>query len=196
MATRMANQEAWNEQFEGINFLRVMNKFHLSLLIQNLNKFEVFLQQSVMNLRSGIQQNSLMFTSEFFKNNFADCDDTLKQFVKCVLPSVLFKTVYDKKFISNLAKASVVSSFKSCPFIETLEILLEDGCLCKSNNKKLIEFSFEFIDQFFQQVDNVFLEPIIGKHPTLMKLVNQVYDGTNSAPRIKKPSVEVFKNLK
>ena len=149
MATRMANQEAWNEQFEGINFLRVMNKFHLSLLIQNLNKFEVFLQQSVMNLRSGIQQNSLMFTSEFFKNNFADCDDTLKQFVKCLLPSVLFKTVYDKKFISNLAKASVVSSFKYCPFIETLEILLEDGCLCKSNNKKLIELSFEFIDQFF-----------------------------------------------
>lgn len=27
-------------------------------------------------------------------------------------------------------------------------------------------------------------------------MVNTVYDGTNSAPRIKKPSVEVFKNLK
>ena len=44
MATRMADQEAWNEQFEAINFLRVMNKFHLDLLIKNLSKFEVFMQ--------------------------------------------------------------------------------------------------------------------------------------------------------
>ena len=101
-----------------------------------------------MNLRSGIQQNSLMFTSEFFKNHFSDCDDALKSFIKCVLPSVLFKTTYDKKFIANQAKTSMQNSFKSCPYMETLAILLEDGCLCQSKNKKLIEFSFEFIDQF------------------------------------------------
>jgi hypothetical protein len=95
-----------------------------------------------------------MFTSEFFKNHFSDCDDTLKSFIKCVLPSVLFKTVYDKRFIANIAKASIVNSFTSCPYMETLDVLLEDGCLCKSNNKKLIEFSFEFIDQFIQKVDN------------------------------------------
>lgn len=82
MATRMADQEAWNDQFDGINFLRIMNKFHLNLLMENLSKFEVFIQQSIMNLRSGIQQNSLMFTSEFFKNTFQQAqDDTLKQFI-------------------------------------------------------------------------------------------------------------------
>lgn len=77
-----------------------------------------------------------------------------------MLPSVLFKTVYDKRFIANQAKASIMSCFKSCPYIETLAVLIEDGCTNKGNNKKLIEFSFEFIDQFIQQVDNVFLAPI------------------------------------
>ena len=44
MAAKMADQEAWNEQFEAIDFLRIMNKFHLDLLIQNLSKFEQFIQ--------------------------------------------------------------------------------------------------------------------------------------------------------
>ena len=54
MVPRMEDKEAWNEQFEGINYLRVMNKFHQDFLVQNLSKFELFMQQSVMNLRSGI----------------------------------------------------------------------------------------------------------------------------------------------
>jgi len=67
-----------------------------------------------MNLRSGIQKNSLMFTTEFFRNEFNNCDTTLISFVQKVLPSVMFKTVYDKVFISKEAKNSVTASLKSC----------------------------------------------------------------------------------
>ena len=61
----------------------------------NLSKFQMFLKESVENLRSGNQKNSLMFTTEFFSNidKSVSQNDTLISFVETVLPSVLFKTV-------------------------------------------------------------------------------------------------------
>ena len=59
-----------------------------------------------------------------------------------------------------------------------------------------MEESYGYIDLFIKGVDNQFLGPIVTGEKTLVKLVNQVYEGVNSAPRIKKPSTEVFKNLK
>lgn len=54
MVKRMADQEAWNEQFEAIDWLRAMNKYHQAVLMTHLSKFQVFIKESVENLRSGI----------------------------------------------------------------------------------------------------------------------------------------------
>ena len=65
---KMSDPEEWNEQFEAINQLRVMNKFHYDVLMKNLISFSKFIKDSVDNLRSGISKNALMFTTEFFGN--------------------------------------------------------------------------------------------------------------------------------
>ena len=68
MKTRMADPEAWHAQFEGLDFLRKMNKYHNELLMDNIEFFCQFLKDSVDNLRSGISKDALMFTTELFKN--------------------------------------------------------------------------------------------------------------------------------
>ena len=64
----MSDPEEWNAQFEAINLLRVINKYHFDTLMQNLQSFTKFLKDSVDNLRSGISKNALMFTTEFLSN--------------------------------------------------------------------------------------------------------------------------------
>ena len=80
----------------------------------------------------------------------------------------MFKTTYDKVFIAKEAKNSVTASLNSCKFIETLQVLIEDGCLCKGNNKMLIENSYGFIDAFIKGVDNQFLGPVLEGEKTLV----------------------------
>ena len=59
-----------------------------------------------------------------------------------MLPSVIYKTVYDKVFISKEALSAVKNWLTHCIYPETLNMVIQHGCLCKSNNKKLIELSY------------------------------------------------------
>ena len=192
MIKRMADQEAWNEQFEALDWLRVINKYHREFLMENIVKFQIFIKESVENLRSGIQKNSLMFATEFFKNiEIGKNQEKLVSFVQTVLPSVLFKTVYDKVFISKEAKTAVTHSLTTCHFKETLEVIINDGCLNKSN-KKLMEDSYSFIGVFIKNADSSFFEA----NPEITSLmVNTLTGGVDSMPRIKKASTEVFKDI-
>ena len=66
MHARAKDSEEWHAQFEAINWLRMMNKYHNAKLMENLLIFSIFLKDSVENLRSGISKNALMFTTELF----------------------------------------------------------------------------------------------------------------------------------
>jgi hypothetical protein len=69
MKDMMADPEDWLAQFNAINNLRVMSKYHHgSALMENLETFTPFVKASVENLRSNISKNSLMFCTEFFGN--------------------------------------------------------------------------------------------------------------------------------
>lgn len=133
-----------------------------------------------------------MFATEFFKNlNKSKDQDVVISFVETVLPSVLFKTVYDKVFISKEAKSAITFSLESCHSKETLSVLINDGCLCKAN-KKLQELSYEFIGVFVKSSEKTFFE---GNTEITEILVNQLLVGVDSVPRIKKASTEVFKEI-
>jgi hypothetical protein len=84
----------------------------------------------------------------------------------------MFKTTYDKVFIAKEAKNSVTASLKSCKFIETLQVLIEDGCLC--TNKVLIENSYGFIDAFIKGVDNQFLGPTEDGYNSFIQCQNEL----------------------
>lgn len=144
------------------------------------------------NLRSGIQKNSLMFATEFFKNiEIGQNTEKLISFVETVLPSVLFKTVYDKVFISKEAKNAVTHSLHTCHFKETLGVIINDGCLNKSN-KKLMEDSYPYIGIFVKNAESSFFD----SNPEITALmVSTLTTGVDSMPRIKKASTEVFKDI-
>ena len=69
MPARVAEPEEWHRQFEALDFLRMMNKYHTDVLVNNILNFAKFIKESIENLRSGISKNALMFTTEFFNNS-------------------------------------------------------------------------------------------------------------------------------
>lgn len=68
MKEMMGNPEDWLAMFNALNNLRVINKYHSGVLMENLEYFTPFLKQMVDNLRSNLSKNSLMFCTEFFNN--------------------------------------------------------------------------------------------------------------------------------
>ena len=142
MKGMMADPEDWLAQFNAINNLRIMSKYHHgTALMANLDAFTPFLKASVDNLRSNISKNSLMFCNEFFSNTESlqneKHQEQLIKFLKVALPSIFLRTVYDKVFIAKEAKNAVANCLKNCVIPEVLEIVVQDGCYNKINNKRL-----------------------------------------------------------
>ena len=115
-----------------------MNKYHIEVLVNNLPDFAKFIKESVENLRSGISKDSLMFTTEFFSNTSTLTEEKYQpaiiSFVSITMPSVVFKTVYDKTFIAKEAKTTVAKALEACYYDEMLESLM---MYCNGSNKAL-----------------------------------------------------------
>ena len=142
LTARFEDPENWTGLFDAITEMRIMNKYHVATLMKYLNKLTDFIKNSVDNLRSGISKNALMLTTEISLNedavgidspNAEQNNEMILVYVNTVMPSVLFKTVYDKVFISREAKSTINNSLKEgkCLYREMLVVLIEDGC----NNK-------------------------------------------------------------
>ena len=118
---KISDPEEWLNQFNAIDSLRIMNKFYSYDLIENLELFIQFAKDSVENLRSNISKNALMFCTELFNNQETISEikyrEQTTKFIKVIMPSLLFKTVYDKVFISKEAKSAVANAIKNCIFI-------------------------------------------------------------------------------
>ena len=105
---RMKDPEQWHMQFECIDELRMLNRFHIVSLMVEISKYFKFIKDSIENLRSGISKNALLFMTEFFNNEEvmtnADYKETITEFVNTTMATIVFKTIYEKAFIANLAK--------------------------------------------------------------------------------------------
>ena len=62
-----------------------------------------------------------MLCTELFNNQETISEikyrEQTTKFIKAIMPSLLFKTVYDKVFISKEAKQAVTYAIKNCIFI-------------------------------------------------------------------------------
>ena len=65
---KIIDPEEWLNQFNALDCLRIINKYHSHDLIENLELFIQFAKDSVENLRSNISKNALMFCTELFNN--------------------------------------------------------------------------------------------------------------------------------
>ena len=84
-------------------------------------------------------KNALMFTQEFFENKDVMKNpkywDSIIELINVVMPSALFKTIYEKGFIAAIARNSVTNALECCIFDELLDVLIDTGC--NSTNKNL-----------------------------------------------------------
>ena len=62
------------------------------------------------------------------------------------MPSIVFKTVYDKVFIAKEAKTSVVNALDSCIFDDMLTVIIKTGC--NGNNRTLQENGYIYCGLF------------------------------------------------
>mmetsp|Transcript_14508 Transcript_14508/g.22516 ORF Transcript_14508/g.22516 Transcript_14508/m.22516 type:complete len:282 (+) Transcript_14508:56-901(+) len=201
MQDRINDPEEWHAQFEGLDHLRKMSKFHKAKMVEWSAYFAPFLKASVDNLRSGISKDALMFTTEFLKDKGETTTESLVEFIKVVGPSILHKTVYEKAFISKEAKTSMMHAIATAPCSELLAFLLSDGCRCKNNNKSLMENSYTYVGEFFKQVGTSFVEPLASSEESdrktlLLEVVRQLQVGIDSMPKIKKAATEALKLFK
>lgn len=77
-------------------------------------------------------------------------------------------------------------------------MLLEDGCSNKLNNIKLKEKSFTYLSKFVENVDASFFlwDQVPEDQKAILKsLIEQLSDGLNGMPRIKKVAQACFKSL-
>ena len=111
MKGMMGDAEDWLAMFNATNNLRVLNKYHSGVLMENLEFFSNFVKSQVENLRSNLSKNSLMLCTEFFKNKESLQEEkyqsALINFLNIVLPAVFMRCVYDKVFIAKEAKNAV-----------------------------------------------------------------------------------------
>ena len=61
MKEMMGNPEDWLAMFNALNNLRVINKYHSGVRMENLEYFTPFLKQLFDNLRFNLSKNSLVF---------------------------------------------------------------------------------------------------------------------------------------
>jgi len=118
----------WILQFEALDTIRIFQKHTIEFICERYDVISDFLQNSVNNLRSNVSKNALMCLQEFtaqFK------PPELEKFVGEQCKVVLLKVVYDKAFISNLAKKVISGAVTNCAYHSLIDVLVEG---CKSKN--------------------------------------------------------------
>lgn len=96
-------------QWDAVLSLRILNKFHFSVLESILDQFTTFIKGQIENLRSNNSRNGLALFLEIFSNNAEKCpegrkdSDTWACFLDINFGPVFAKTAADKKFLSLTA---------------------------------------------------------------------------------------------
>lgn len=122
-------------------------------------------------------------------------EETISDLIRITMPSIVFKTVYEKVFIAKEAKNAVTSALDACTCDVLLNVLLDAGC--NSNSRILQENSYAYCGLFVKNVDSSYLGKALDKdgNHAIVKLVNQLMIGADAMAKIKKASVETLKNL-
>lgn len=93
-----------------------------------------------------------MLANEFLKTKVHTTQSSI-DFATVVMPSILQRTVYDKKFISLTAVAAMKEASQTCLFMEFLQIILEKGCASKTGSKNLVVNGFTYTNLFIKSCD-------------------------------------------
>ena len=98
--------------------------------------------------------------------------ETIVELVKVIMPSIVFKTVYEKAFIAKEAQTSVKNALETCIFNDMLSILIQTGC--NGTNRTLQENGYTYIGLFVKKAKAEYFGDALNKDKSehLVKLMN------------------------
>ena len=181
-----ASDEEWRSQYDAIDNLRILNKYHTDLASTLQDEFAGFICTQIDNLRSNNSRNALNFVLELFKNNNANVSDA---FAKSCLPLVFVKTQYDKKFISEVAKDSIRALVLTSASPAICELILEGT---RSKNVNTAEFAVEQLVNLVKNANPAFYEDPVAN--SLISAMCAIIEGKK--PRMVKNAVPVLQEVK
>lgn len=108
-----SHDEQWRMQWDAVQNMRILNKFHYSALENFIDQQGNFIKAQVENLRSNNNRNALCLFAEIFSSNHEKCpegkkvNDTWAVFLDVTFATIFAKAAADKKFLSLMAQKGI-----------------------------------------------------------------------------------------
>jgi len=132
----------WKIQFDVIENLRILNKFHPKEVGKYLHQFPAFLQRCIDNLRTNLSKNTLLLIKEVFMN-FREVRPS-EELLYFILPKVIEKGTSEKNFLKNEAKGALCALSKSGCCDPVVKILCERTF---DKNPNISELAFQTLSE-------------------------------------------------
>ena len=144
----------WKVEIDILNSFRKINKYYPVEISLFLNKFTGFIIESIINLRSSVSKNSLLFLQEVFE--FANQRIIPLDFFKKIIKVIYEKYANsDKIFIKIEVKKSIDNFEKNFSKSEILESLSE---LLKEKNFKIQEIAANSLKNIVKNCFKIVIE--------------------------------------
>ena len=101
-ALGLVKTDHWKNQYEGLEQLRILNKFYFMFLCSKLDELDPWIKMHLDSLRSGILKMALLFVQELADAGADPSEgraDALKTYLPKLVPTLLIKLLDAKKFI-------------------------------------------------------------------------------------------------
>lgn len=163
----------WKEHFDVIENLRVLNKFYANEFRTHLSEFNDFLQKSVESLRSNLSKNALMLIKEVF-HSYRNSDSS-ESFLNSIVPIILEKSVSEKGFLKNEARAALKALEKTGCNNHVIKVLCDRSF---DKNGVISELSFQSLAEIVHEAKENLSEKINQEHlEILLETIAHSIDG-------------------
>ncbi len=186
----MTSSDDWRKQYDAVNQLRVLNKFHKEFLSTRLSQdtIGIFIKAQVDNLRSNLSKNALLLVQEVFSDVRGN---EIAGFIRLVVPTVLIKTDFEKNFIAQEAKKIMTCVSNDCPYSESIDVLVEG---CQTKNGILAESAIGYLAVLVKLMEPGYYLECGESVRGLLKQMNMEIDGKRM--KMKKTAERICKDIK
>ncbi len=103
-ALALLKTELWKNNYEGLEQLRILNKYNFPFLCTKLDELDPFIKLHLDSLRSGVLKMTLLFIQELAgsgadPSEAAARSDALRSYLPKLIPALFVKLLDSKKFI-------------------------------------------------------------------------------------------------
>lgn len=189
---QVTTEDNWRIHFDAIESLRILNKYYPNDIRKYFADLIVFLQKSMESLRSNLSKNTLMLIREIFESY--KHTQSLDEFLKEIVPIILEKSVSEKSFLKNEARAALKALEKTGCNNNVIQVLCNKSF---DKNGVISELSFQALTEVVQQADENLTENISNDIlEVLFHTVAQSLDGKRAVnKRVAKGLCEKLKGL-